>query len=855
LLSLTGAGQGRLSTVTRLSDTTRCPSCRAPLPGQPELCPQCGLRLIGGLSGHLWQTLHYADQLIAQIRASEPASTAPAHPPQPYRPQPYQPQLPPHALPASRSARSLSVPAILLGLGSTCLIVAAVVFTAVTWTTLGIGVRALILIALTVLLGAGSAFAAKASLRTTAEALSVAASGMLTVNLCAARGYGLLGLGSIDGGWFAVILGGVVGGVGIASALMVRRIPKGELTGQQIIAAVSLLVIEAGLAIVWDYKPAVFAALAVISLAAIAVLAHRGRLFPVAVSAAVLSGLSWIGLTALGLWDATTHRSAAQLWGHGQVTGLLSAAALAATVVTIRRSGPELAVVAATCTAGIALFVAWLPLTRYTPTVAAVSLACGVVVLATVGWLVSLAVLPPPTVAAPQAPTVSWLYGIRVAASLACLPLALIVLTAVLAALDLTGEALHPWQYSPFAHLPHDVVAGDLPAWLGIVAVLAIGAVLLLNWPRHRLTRPAVVAGAGSGLTAVGILSLPLGLAVALGVALVVAVHAFGRARSDTSMLAISVGLAGVFGVLAMHARSVHVLTWLAVAGLSAAAIMTARQRWVAYSGCVLGTVGALGACYPAAVLLGRDAPMSRSVPIGALASAVGAIAAMAGAQYLARTKRRPCREWIEGSAAVVAIGSVLGALDRPGVLTVVLVLLGTAAIVAGSLSPDRRWLIWVGQGFELLATWQRLVDSDVRVVEAYTLPAAAVMLAAGFWRLHEHPDTTTLAALSSGLSAATLPSLLLTLDEPTSLRGTLMACACVLLLGWGIALRHSGPMVVGAAETAVLLLAHLTPVAHIVPRWVTIAVVGIALLTVGVTWEWQLGKARTALRYVRQLA
>jgi hypothetical protein len=450
---------------------------------------------------------------------------------------------------------------------------------------------------------------------------------------------------------------------------------------------------------------------------------------------------------------------------------------------------------------------------------------------------------------------VSWLYGIRVAASLACLPLALIVLTAVLAALDLTGEALHPWQYSPFAHLPHDVVAGDLPAWLGIVAVLAIGAVLLLNWPRHRLTRPAVVAGAGSGLTAVGILSLPLGLAVALGVALVVAVHAFGRARSDTSMLAISVGLAGVFGVLAMHARSVHVLTWLAVAGLSAAAIMTARQRWVAYSGCVLGTVGALGACYPAAVLLGRDAPMSRSVPIGALASAVGVIAAMAGAQYLARTKRRPCREWIEGSAAVVAIGSVLGALDRPGVLTVVLVLLGTAAIVAGSLSPDRRWLIWVGQGFELLATWQRLVDSDVRVVEAYTLPAAAVMLAAGFWRLHEHPDTTTLTALSSGLSAATLPSLLLTLDEPTSLRGTLMACACVLLLGWGIALRHSGPMVVGAAETAVLLLAHLTPVAHIVPRWVTIAVVGIALLTVGVTWEWQLGKARTALRYVRQLA
>ena len=64
----------------------------------------------------------------------------------------------------------------------------------------------------------------------------------------------------------------------------------------------------------------------------------------------------------------------------------------------------------------------------------------------------------------------------------------------------------------------------------------------------------------------------------------------------------------------------------------------------------------------------------------------------------------------------------------------------------------------------------------DVQAPELYTLPAAVLLVAAGVWRLRTDETANSFAALGSGLTLALLPSLLLALDEPVSLRGALIA-------------------------------------------------------------------------------
>src|SRR5262245_13475925 len=79
----------------------------------------------------------------------------------------------PAPAPAARGGiAAASVPKILLGLGATCLLVAAVIFLAVAWSSLGVGGRTAVLVALT----AGSALSgqwlARRDLGVAAEALT-----------------------------------------------------------------------------------------------------------------------------------------------------------------------------------------------------------------------------------------------------------------------------------------------------------------------------------------------------------------------------------------------------------------------------------------------------------------------------------------------------------------------------------------------------------------------------------------------------------------------------------------------------------------------------------------------------------
>ncbi|MGH3355448.1 MAG: hypothetical protein ACRDOJ_06090, partial [Nocardioidaceae bacterium] len=109
-------------------------------------CPACGLLQAGPVADDLHAALYRADAILDVLRRESadrpmPASVAP--------PAVEPPVEPPVVSPRRRGMPAASVPMVLLGLGAVCVLVAAVVFVAVTWTDLSLGWRATILLAVT----------------------------------------------------------------------------------------------------------------------------------------------------------------------------------------------------------------------------------------------------------------------------------------------------------------------------------------------------------------------------------------------------------------------------------------------------------------------------------------------------------------------------------------------------------------------------------------------------------------------------------------------------------------------------------------------------------------------------------
>jgi cell division protein FtsW (lipid II flippase) len=162
----------------------------------------------------------------------------------------------------------------------------------------------------------------------------------------------------------------------------------------------------------------------------------------------------------------------------------------------------------------------------------------------------------------------------------------------------------------------------------------------------------------------------------------------------------------------------------------------------------------------------------------------------------------------------------------------------------------SRRMLAWPGGLLLAAATWVRLADLGVDVVEAYTLPSAMALVAVGAWRLRDG-RSATMTTLAPGLALATVPSLLATVDDPYSVRALLLGAACVGLAVAGAALRWTAPLVVGSVVGALLVLLELAPYAAEVPTWVTIGISGALLLLVGITWESRMNDVRRASSYL----
>nr|MDQ3416479.1 hypothetical protein [Actinomycetota bacterium] len=208
-----------------------------------------------------------------------------------------------------------------------------------------------------------------------------------------------------------------------------------------------------------------------------------------------------------------------------------------------------------------------------------------------------------------------------------------------------------------------------------------------------------------------------------------------------------------------------------------------------------------------------------------------------------------------EIASGVRLVGSIaLAGSTGVGTAVITLGVLGLAAVVLGVLRADRRPARWLGLALLQSAWTVQLLDTDVDVVELYTLPVALVLVGLGLWALGRDASAATWRVLLPGLTLATAPSLPQALADLTSLRAWLLGAAGLVLLLTGIRLRWGAPTAVGGVVVALLAVGHLGSVASAVPRWVVLATVGGALLGAGISWESRVRDARVLASYATDL-
>lgn len=405
-----------------------------------------------------------------------------------------------------------------------------------------------------------------------------------------------------------------------------------------------------------------------------------------------------------------------------------------------------------------------------------------------------------------------------------------------------------------------DVLAALVAAWL---LAAAVAALLRGGWlPLPAGVWPGVSVAYGPILAvtpAVAVLLLAAALPAPAWVpatAFVVAAAAgwtlFALPYRRTAHTVVALTAAGV--VTALAAGWVLPLTWgptvLAAVVAAAAAVAAVRAR-VAWVEVVAATVAAASgaAVVPLGVVAAGYATAGPAWP--------ALTAAMGGAVLLAAAPSLPGRDAVR--LAVTAVGAttlVAAALMPSGalVLGTVLALAAAALLLASRWSPLRP-LRYAGLLTAVGAAWAYLAAGSVSVLEAWTVPAAAGLLAAGLVAARDphrpalrHPSWLT---VGPALTVLVVPSAVLLLAGEAPLwrlagLGVLGAAA----LAWGLGRHEQAPAALGLVAVAAVAVQVLTPVVAATPLWVVLTILGVALTWTGFTWERRRTQARHAVEH-----
>jgi hypothetical protein len=153
-----------------------------------------------------------------------------------------------------------------------------------------------------------------------------------------------------------------------------------------------------------------------------------------------------------------------------------------------------------------------------------------------------------------------------------------------------------------------------------------------------------------------------------------------------------------------------------------------------------------------------------------------------------------------------------------------------------------------------VFATWGWLVAADVRLLEAYTLPAAAGALAAGETHRRLRPRASSWTTYGAAIAVALGPSLAVAVADDVVTRAVMLAAAGAALCWLGAAHRLQAPLVLGAAAILVVAVDTLGPVAADAPRWVSIGIAGAVLVWLGATADRRLAQLRRAQHHLESL-
>ncbi|RLP82595.1 hypothetical protein EAD89_28310, partial [Micromonospora sp. BL4] len=388
-----------------------------------------------------------------------------------------------------------------------------------------------------------------------------------------------------------------------------------------------------------------------------------------------------------------------------------------------------------------------------------------------------------------------------------------------------------------------------LPAALALV-VLAVAAVLAVRGVRPPLLRalPFGAAALPVLLVAVGAPWPVLPAAVLLAGAAALVLAALAAPRPALAPIAVPVGVvltaAGVIGLLATRAGTLAAESALLVAAVVVA--VGARTVEVRVAGC-LAAVGAASALAVTAPLAGGLPLRAAAYPLLAVAALVLAVAAVISPPEAARgssSARARVGRVLDGAAQAVALVAVLLAVEVARHIATICVLWGVAVALRllrrGEPVASRWTFAAIACGSELLAAWVLLAAGGVTVLEAYTLPAAALALGAGLLALRTRPDLTSWPALGPGLVAALLPSLLSVLagPDPQPWRRLLLGAAALGAVLAGAARRWQAPVLLGGGVLAALALHELARGWDLLPRWIYLGVGGLALIGLAASYE-----------------
>ena len=750
---------------------------------------------------------------------------------QPARSAPVAPPLP--AAQARREATAPGVQNLLLVLGGILLALAATAFTLVSWGSMGIAGRALVLGAVTLAaLGAPVALLRR-GLRSTAE--SIAGIGLVLTVLDT---YALheVAFPDGDGVSFAAAASAVLAVIWTAYGIGTAALPRPAVTRTDPTTAPAsptlLLPLPAALAV------------AQLPLILWAIAAGGG---PRTITAAVLLTAVIDMVVALRVTPKAVRAVAA-----GGAFGMGGWGVLAAGLISLDAAGPGAAARAAALfalAAAGAFGAAWLASGRGLRTSTAA--AGGLFVVAALGGLLRAALPADWTVPGCLACGIALLALVR-----GRLPepvrhglgraSGIVQASAVLWTLPAVGVTL----LGPAAWLSR--------AWSGAPGDAREAAARDTFWPAHATTTPLIL------IAVAAVLALSVRAAEWRPRALTAALTLTWAAvltLPTALQLPYNVGLL-VYGgtVMVLLALRHRMATTLAlVTSLSLACLALAAEP------ATLTVLASLTAVFAAAAWRGRLAPASAAASLGyatALACAVGAsldwqpqhiallvlLAPLTAALLAARITDPATTKAVEITGAAAALIAIDLATAELPLLAVVLALCGV--IVAGTaIRPERRSLGYVAAALFVLAGWVRLGTWNVTDPEAYTLPVTVPALFVGALRRRRDPSATSWTAYGPALTVTLAPSLLAAWTDPHWTRPLLLGTAALAVTLLGARHRLQAPLVLGGTTLALDALHELAPylaqVVGALPRWAPPALAGLLLLALGATYEQRIRDAR----------